>query len=124
LFAKEGIMKKHFGLSIGILIVALLLGAVLTPVASAWGPYGGYFVPGYGTGSLSTDMGTSWYFTYYPGASGYNPYYNPGASDYNYTGAYSPSYGYAFNYPYGYGPSAGYGYGFSYNYAFNNCYRR
>jgi hypothetical protein len=118
-------MRTHLRLSIGVLIGVLLLGAMLTPVASAWGPYGGYYaVPGYGTGSLSTDTGTSWYFTYYPGAPGYNPYYTPGATNYNYTTAYSPVYGYALSYPYGYGASFGYGYGLSYNYAYNNCYCR
>jgi hypothetical protein len=58
-------MSKHVRLLVVAFIVALLLGAVLTSVASAWGPY----YPG----------------PYYPYWGGYYPYWGGG---YPYWGGY------------------------------------
>lgn len=98
-------MGKHVRLLITALIVALLLGSVLTSAAFAQGPYSLYYVPGYGTGSLSTSVGESWYFTYYRGAPGYSPLYTPGTLGYSYANPYpfGPLYGQSFGYPYNYG---------------------
>jgi hypothetical protein len=86
-------MRRHVRLAITAAIVVLLLGGVLASMAFAQGP--------------------SWYFTYYPGAPGYNPYFTPpGALGYNY--AFSPLSGYASSYPYNYGYDL-YRFGYSYN---------
>ncbi len=112
-------MGKHVRLLITALTVALLLGSVLTSAAFAQGPYSPYYsVPGYGTGSLSTSIGNSWYFTYFPGAPGYSPFYTQGTLGYSYANPYpfGPLYGYGYSgygYPYNYGYAQPPMYGFS-----------
>jgi hypothetical protein len=121
---EEANMRRHVSLAITALVVALLLGAVLTPMASAQAPYIGCSVPGYSTGSLSTSQGQNWYFTYFPGAPGYSPCFTPGTIDYNYTD------GFTFLYQYGYegfnnfgcSPLYGSGFGYPYNNVFPSRY--
>jgi hypothetical protein len=118
-------MGTQVRLLITALIVALLLGSVLTSAAFAQGPYS-YYVPGYSTGSLSTSFGQSWYFTYYPGAPGYSSFYTPGTLGYSYANPYplGPLYGgYGFGYPYNNSYGQSYGYGFSYPNGFPGCCR-
>ena len=78
-------MSKYVRLLVVAFIVALLLGAVLTSVASAWGPY---------------PWGPSW-GGYYPSYwnSGYYPYWGGGYPYYNY-GYYTTCYTYWSAYPY------------------------
>jgi hypothetical protein len=75
-------MSKYVKLLIVAFLVALLLGAVLTSVASAWGPYP--YNPGWGG--------------YYPHYGGYYPYWGGGYPYWNY-GYYSSCYTYCYSYP-------------------------
>jgi len=75
-------MSKYVRLIIVAFIVALLLGAVLTSVASAWGP--GPWYPSWGG--------------YYPYWAHYNPYWGGGYPHWNY-GYYTSCYTYCYSYP-------------------------
>lgn len=82
-------MSKYFRVLVVAFIVALLLGAVLTSVASAWGPCpwypGGGYYPYWGSG-----------YPYW-GGGGY-PYWGGGYPHWNY-GYYTTCYTYYYSYP-------------------------
>ncbi len=110
-------MKRHVLLAVLAFAVILLLGLTLTSVCSADEPppseyylhesvFNGQLGPftfrTYTGGSFSYVSGVpleSWYYSYYPGAPGYNPSLHPGVLDYIYsTAPFSPFYGYNYSY--------------------------